>query len=59
MCLTNAPSVSKGVALSIRIAQEQANKMRVNNNNNQTFSDPLTHSSFRPDKREEKTGGED
>lgn len=56
MCLTNAPSVSKGVSLSIGIAQKQANKMGVNN---QTFSDPLTHSSPRPDRREEKTGGKD
>lgn len=55
MCLTNVPSMSKGVSLSIGIAQKQA-KMWVNN---QAFSDPLTHSSPRPDRREEKTGGED
>lgn len=47
--------MSKGVSLSIGIAQKQA-KMWVNN---QAFSDPLTHSSPRPDRREEKTGGED
>lgn len=47
--------MSKGVSLSIGIAQKQAKKWV----NNQTFSDPLTHSSPRPDKREEKTGDED
>lgn len=53
---TGTPCISRRVSLFIGIAQKQATRC---GSPTRLSPDPLTHSSPRPDKREERTGGED